>query len=438
MGTYSEKIKLTKTALDSAEPVTTEKGNRQRVLFDTALPGFGVVVGARTKTFFAQRGSRRVTLGHYGELTLDQGREKAKAALLELQGLAPPSSARVGLAPKNQTISLKEGLELTLKTMKAKGRSARTIGDYEYLMTRYLEDWLNKPLASITREDANSRHHQIVADIAAGKYATVTPKNGKTYKKERTEESGRYTANSVMRVFRAIYNRAARQYEGMPDNPCIAVDWYREEERDAAIPDKDLPRWFAEVLGLDNPIRRDYLLFVLFTGMRRGSAAEVEWDHVKWEDRALYVPNPKGGKDRAFFLPLSDYLIDLLKKRQECELTNKAFPNSPYVFPAESASGHISEPKVKLSVPFSIHGLRHTFITQAYQLGIPEPVIQVLVNHAVSARSSRKITRNYYTPDQEYLRGPMQQISDRLRLLCDGSKKAQKGQALEPKKDPKK
>lgn len=159
---------------------------------------------------------------------------------------------------------------------------------------------------------------------------------------------------------------------------------------------------------------------------------------MKWEDRALYVPNPKGGKDRAFFLPLSDYLIDLLKKRQECELTNKAFPNSPYVFPAESASGHISEPKVKLSVPFSIHGLRHTFITQAYQLGIPEPVIQVLVNHAVSARSSRKITRNYYTPDQEYLRGPMQQISDRLRLLCDGSKKAQKGQALEPKKDPKK
>lgn len=60
------------------------------------------------------------------------------------------------------------------------------------------------------------------------------------------------------------------------------------------------------------------------------------------------------------------------------------------------------------------------------------------MNHAVSARSSRKITRNYYTPDQEYLRGPMQQISDRLRLLCDGSKKSQKIQALEPEKDPKK
>ena len=36
------------------------------------------------------------------------------------------------------------------------------------------------------------------------------------------------------------------------------------------------------------------------------------------------------------------------------------------------------------------------------------------------------------------VRGPMQQISDRLRVLCDGAKKAQKGQALEPKKDPKK
>lgn len=438
MGTFSEKIKLTKTELDRAEPVMTEKGARQRFLFDTVLPGFGVVVGARTKTFFAQRGNRRVTLGHYGELTLDQGRDKAKVALLELQGLAPPTSSRVGALAKNQTITLKEGLELTLKTMKAKNRSARTIEDYEYRMNRYLADWLDKPLASITREDVNTRHHQIAADIAAGKYATVTPKNGKAYTKERNEDSGRYQANSVFRVFRAIYNRVARQYEGMPDNPCVAVDWYREEERDAAIAEKDLPNWYADVLGMDNPIRRDYLLFVLFTGLRRGSAASVKWEDVKFEDRALFVPNPKGGKDRAFHLPLSDFLVDLLKKRQECDVTNAVFPKSPYVFPAESASGHISEPKVRLSVPFSVHGLRHTFITQAYQLGIPEPVIQVLVNHAVSARSSRKITRNYYTPDIDYLRGPMQQITDRLRLLCTGEKKTQKGQGVGGARKPKK
>jgi site-specific recombinase XerD len=428
MGTFSEKTKLTKTALDRAEPVATAAGTRQRFLFDTTLPGFGVVVGTRTKTFFAQRGNRRVTLGHYGELTVDQGRDKARAALLELQGLAPPSSARVGAPTKAQTVTLRDGLALTLKTMKAKGRSARTIDDYTRRVECYLGDWLDRPLASITRTDANARHHQVADEIAAGKYATVTPRNGTTYTKERAPDAGRYQANSVFRVFRAIYNRVARQYEGMPDNPCVAVDWFREEERDAALSERALPKWYADVLGMDNPVRRDYLLFVLFTGMRRGAAAAAKWDDVDWKHCELYVPNPKGGKDRAFKLPLSDYLMALLKARRACDVTAAVFPDSPFIFPAESTSGHISEPKVKLSVPFSIHGLRHTFITQAYQLGIPEPVIQVLVNHAVSARSSRKITRNYYTPDIEYLRGPMQQITNRLLSIAT-DRKTKKGKA---------
>ncbi|HEQ59996.1 MAG TPA: DUF4102 domain-containing protein, partial [Firmicutes bacterium] len=432
MGTFSEKVKLTKTRVDQAKPVLTEKGKRQKVLFDTELSGFGVVVGAKTKTFFAQRGSRRVTIGRYGVLTLDQARTQAKDALLELAGLSPTTPK----PSKAQSLTLKEGLELTLKTMKAKGRSPRTMKDYDYLVNQYLTDWLNKPLASITREDANKKHHQIAEDIAAGKYATVKPKNGRAYTKERSEGSGRITANGAMRVFRAIYNRVARQYEGMPDNPCIAVDWYREEERDAAIAEKDLPRWYAEVMELDNPVRRDYLRFVLFTGLRRESAASVRWDDIDFEGRALLVPKPKGG--RAFHLPLSNYLLELLEGRKACELTNTVYPDSSFVFPADSKTGYISEPKVKLSVPFKIHGLRHTFITQAYQLGIPEPIVQVLVNHSVSARSSRKVTRGYYTPDFDYLRGPMQQIGEHLQYLCEGGQKTTEKQAINQKRPPKK
>lgn len=436
----SNTIKLTQSAVKGLPFVQPTDKKRQHLYFDTELKGLGVCVGAKAKTFFVQRDingkSVRTSIGRYGVFTVEQAREEARELLMKMtKGINPNKEAQ---ASQSQTVTLKDGLALHLKSMKAKGRSKRTTDDYEYRMTRYLPDWLDRPLASITRTEARERHHKIAADIAAGKYATVTPKNGKAYTKERNEDSGRYQANSVFRVFRAIYNRVAREYEGMPDNPCIAVDWYREEERDAAIAEKDLPNWYADVLGMDNPIRRDFLAFVLFSGLRRGSAASVKWEDVKFEERALFVPNPKGGKDRAFHLPLSDFLVDLLKKRQECELTKTIFPDSPYVFPAESKSGHISEPKVKLSVPFSVHGLRHTFITQAYQLGIPEPVIQVLVNHSVSARSSRKITRTYYTPDQEYLRGPMQQITDRLRLLCEGEKKSQKGRAVSRKGNPKK
>jgi hypothetical protein len=77
MSTFSKKIKLTKTAVDNAEPVVTGDGVRQRALFDTGLSGFGVVVGVKTKTFSDQRGNRRVTIGRYGLLTVDEARKRA-------------------------------------------------------------------------------------------------------------------------------------------------------------------------------------------------------------------------------------------------------------------------------------------------------------------------------------------------------------------------
>lgn len=275
------------------------------------------MVGAKTKTFFAQRGNRRVTIGRYGLLTVDEARKRAIDELLKLDGRpstepAPPATS--------ETITLREGLELMLQTMQAKGRAPKTIKDYVYGVNNYLVDWLDRPLASITREDASKKHHQIAADIASGKYAAVTPKNGKPYTKERHEGSGHSAANGVMRTFRAIYNRAARQYEGFPENPCVNVDWYREEEHDAAIPEKELPRWYADVLGLNNPVRRDYLLFALFTGLRRNNAAAVRWDEIDFDNRSLLVSKFKGRP--AFHLPLSDYLINLLKARRNCDITN--------------------------------------------------------------------------------------------------------------------
>ena len=54
--------------------------------FDTSLPGFGVRVGVRTKTFVVMVGTkarRRVSLGTYPATTLSVARHKARALLLE-------------------------------------------------------------------------------------------------------------------------------------------------------------------------------------------------------------------------------------------------------------------------------------------------------------------------------------------------------------------
>ena len=50
-------------------------------------------------------------------------------------------------------------------------------------------------------------------------------------------------------------------------------------------------------MRLPNAVRRDYYLFVLFSGLRRQSAAEMQWQHVNLDDddTTLTVPNPKEG-----------------------------------------------------------------------------------------------------------------------------------------------
>ena len=390
MAKTTQQVKLTKSAVDDAAPLMIDGLVRQRLYLDTELKGFGLCVGARTKTFFAQRDVNgktvRTTIGRYGVYTVSQARDEARALLMSMgKGINPNREKE-----QRRAASLTFGEALDIHLGSNKKRSARTLTDYRYLADQYLADWLKKPLNSITRTDCRERHQKI----------------GK--------ENGPYAANSTFRVFRAAYNGALKINEDLGVNPTIAVDWFPEERRKAAIRSADVARWHQQVLKIANPVRRDYLRFVLLTGLRRENAASAEWSHVDWENRALLIPKPKGG--RAFLLPLSAELIALLKGRQQWETTKTMFPNSPWIFPASSKTGRISEPKEKLGVKFTVHGLRNTFITVAESLNISPYAIKMLVNHSLPDRQD--VTAGYITPELERLRLPMQQISEKLTELC--------------------
>lgn len=406
----STSIKLTQSAVKGLTFVQPDDKKRQHLYFDTDLKGLGVCVGAKSKTFFVQRDINgktvRTSIGRYGVYTVEQAREEARELLMKMgKGINPNKEERPAAS-----VTFGDALDLHLKSNKK--RSKRTLKDYRYLSDQYLSDWLKKPLTEITRKDCRERHHKI------------------------GEKNGPYVANSAFRVFRAAYNHALKIHDELGVNPTIAVDWFPEERRKAAIPSADLTAWYKEVTAMANPIRRDYLRFVLFTGLRRESAAAVRWEHIDWKQKALLIPNPKGGEARKFTLPLSDFLIDLLKERQRCEQAKTFFPKSEWVFPAESKSGHIAEPKEKLGVKFTIHGLRNTFITVAESLDVSPYAIKMLVNHSLPAKGD--VTGGYMSIELERLRAPMQEISDRLRLLCEGGKKPQKGQSVSRKAKPKK
>jgi integrase len=112
-------------------------------------------------------------------------------------------------------------------------------------------------------------------------------------------------------------------------------------------------------------------------------------------------------------LPLSNFLFDLLRERQQ---------ESPWVFPGSGKSGHYEEPKKAVKeviaasgVQFTPHDLRRTFITIAESLDIPAYALKRLANH----KANGDVTAGYIVLSVERLRRPMQQITDHILAKID-------------------
>lgn len=146
----------------------------------------------------------------------------------------------------------------------------------------------------------------------------------------------------------------------------------------------------------------------MFTGLRREEAAQLHWNNVDLKAKTLIILDTKN--NQAHTLPLSTYLLNLLKNRQ-------LLSDSNYVFPGTGKNGYIIEPRKQLAkviavsgITFTIHDLRRTFITAAESLDISAYALKRLVNH----KMNNDVTAGYIVSDVERLRKPMQQITDYL------------------------
>ena len=160
---------------------------------------------------------------------------------------------------------------------------------------------------------------------------------------------------------------------------------------------------------MQNETARDFLRLLLFTGLRRSEAAGLRWEQVDLVGRTLTVPHTKNREPHV--LPLSDFLVDMLRDRQK---------ESPWVFPGSGKSGHYEDPKkavkevVELSgVEFTPHDLRRTFVTIAESLDIPAYALKRFMNH----KANGDVTAGYIVLSVERLRKPMQAITDHIHEM---------------------
>lgn len=366
--------------------------NGQVLYRDEELTGFGLRVGSKTKTFFAEgqvrRRTIRLTLGRYPLVSPEEARRIAFENLAAMARGVDPTVEKKDAKARAATVE--EAFEAFFEAKP--GLSLRTVDNYKRTPKLYLKNWLKLPLQEITRNMVLAKHRKI------------------------SKDHGAITANCAFRHLRSVYNFIASLHDEFPSNPVQVLSktrsWAPERRRRTLIAAHQLPAWWKAIMA-ESEDARDFLLVALFTGMQRNEIATLKWEHVDLIGCTLTVPKTKNGDP--LVLPLSDYLVDLIARRRE------TVGQSEWVFPGPGATGHIVETKSftrrvseASGVDFSLHDLRRTFITVAESLDIPAYALKRLLNH----RTDGDVTGGYIVMSTDRLRAPVERVAAKIVELA--------------------
>jgi integrase len=342
---------------------------------------------------------KRFSLGKYGKITLKMAQDKAiHLASQVLNGIDPVAEKH-----KDET----EGLTLSTvfkKYLEKRDLKPRTVKDIQRAMAGF-DDWMERPILSITREMVAIRHKKL-------------------------GENSHARANLAMRYLRAILNHASADNAGdngaglLPSNPVARLsatkEWFKIAGKRSYLREHEIKPWMEAVLNLEklpappgkanHPLRRgeqarDFFLILLLTGLRRTEALDLTWKDIDLNAKTLTIPDPKNRLPHV--LPLSDYLFDLFCERKQQSAGEFVFTGKDGVRFQDFAE---AERRIRhaTNIKISPHDLRRTFATAAESLNISSYAVKALLNH----KQSGDVTRGYIQITPDRLRLPMQQITN--------------------------
>jgi integrase len=206
-----------------------------------------------------------------------------------------------------------------------------------------------------------------------------------------------YAGNIAMRLLRALFNFA----ELPPPTVTLTRNrvWNKERRRKTVLTpgsNGTIRQFCKGATALQDSELRDFLLFLLFTGLRKSEVLNLEWSDVNLKTSVVTLRTTK--RDENVVLPLNTYALSILALKT---------PSSDGKVFRTSAS---TQQLARVGVDFCLHDLRRTYITAGDDCDIRAEVTKQLVNHALSG-----VTDGYICRSTEKLRVASQTIGDYLR-----------------------
>ncbi len=397
------KIKLTKSAVDAAQPQA-----QPIELRDTLVPGFLCkITPAGRKVFMLQyrtnAGERRKpALGQYGELTVEQARSLAQEWLAQVRRGGDPAAD------------------------KAEARKAPTVKE---LCVKFMEDYSkqrNKPSTQKGYQSVIDRN--IIPMIGRLKVRDVKRPDIAGMMKKMAHKPA--DANRTFGVMRRMFNLAeVWGYRSDGTNPCRHVPMYPNGKATHLISDEDMGRIFRQLDKLEAEGLENYVIPLAirlqfeFAG-RRSEIVGLQWDWVDLENRRVVWPDSKtGGMSK----PISEEAYRLLSTAPRLE-------DCPHVLPSPSRPGqHLTTGeyyngwsrvlKAAGATHVGTHGIRHRSATDIANSGIPVKVGMALTAHKTVAMFMR-----YVHTEDDPVRQAAELVANRRKTIT-GARRAEEAAA---------
>ncbi len=396
MNTESKKcrrFRFTQKAIESLPTPPPDARAHQDEYSDIDVVGLRVVVGRNGRKFFDYRfrrnmRKRAIRIGEFPAVSLKEARERANEFKNMLwRGLDPAVERRKMVTAVTFAEFTKEDLE------HAKANKRTWKGDEQKIRRELIPAWGRLTLAAITAKDVQTMHNRLGT------------------------QSSPAHANRHLALVHRIFSLAVQWGHLPPEhrNPAQSVRKFRENNaRERYLSRDELERFLKALDARPERATANAVKLLLFTGMRRGEAISLRWEHVDMERGTLFLARTKSGKSRTV-------VLNDLAKGVVAEMA-AARNGSPYVFPGKNPGTHLAEPRKTFENAkaeaglenFHLHDLRHTFASIAVQNGASLYEVQKLLGHA-----SSQMTQRYAHLADDSLRAVTNGVADRISQGTD-------------------
>ncbi|WP_457936144.1 tyrosine-type recombinase/integrase [Mesorhizobium sp. 10J20-29] len=336
----------------------------QKTYTDDSLPGFGVRVSKTTKTFVVVHGPtrERVTIGRFPTISLSDARQAAKHLLAE----------RILGKRRPKVMTYDEAKSAYLEMSEQKHRS-RTHQDYK----RFLDSFAfgKTHLADITKHDIRKRLEK------------------------RKHSPTQY--DQALRAIKTFFTWAVRQ-DYLMHSPCEGLQApAANPSRTRALTEPELRTVLKTSFSGPYPFGHIVALCIL-TGQRRGEIAKLQWDWIDRTKRTITLPATVTKNKREHTFPYGEMAERVIAAIPIIDTGQLLFPaardtgrrRQATVFNGWSKAKRTFDNRLEGVGPFTLHDLRRTLSTQMASLGIPQIVVEKLLNH-VSGGTQSPIAQVY-------------------------------------------